>query len=134
VIPESSEDGAYDNPLQHNPVVDTTQFCEAGGELLTKLENALEPMKAMNDTFVVERSQGEMGEVLTIDLGPKEGCYRIEMSEAEHVFEYTSPISGKLLYILSASTGEWVGSEDGHIFEGLIVRDLIRQCQGLPKL
>ncbi len=56
MFPESSEDGGYENPLQHNDVVDTTQFCEAARELLTKLENDLEPMKAKNDTFVVEMS------------------------------------------------------------------------------
>jgi frataxin-like iron-binding protein CyaY len=132
--PEDSDGGSNENPLKHPPVVDTAEFCEAASALLTKLEKALDPMKAKNDFFVVERTREDIGEILTIDLGPKDGSYRIEMSEAEHMFEYTSPISGKILYILSSSTGEWVGVADGHQFVGLLVRDLIRQCRGLPNL
>lgn len=122
------------SPLMHVPIDDDVVFVQAASALLDKLEKALEPMKQKNDFFVVERFFGEMGEVMTIDLGPKEGKYRIEMSMEDHLFEYSSPISGKVLYVLSAQTGEWVGSQDGHLFEGLLVRDLIRQCQGLPNL
>lgn len=130
---EDSE-GTFDNPWKHEPVLDTFRFCHEANSLLTKLEGALTPMKPKNDTFIVTREEGEIGEILTIDLGPKEGSYRIEICELEHMFEYTSPISGKLLYVLSADTGEWVGAEDGHDFQGLLVRDLIRQCQGVPNL
>lgn len=129
---ENSEDRK--SPLSHEPVDDDVEFVQGASALLDKLQIALEPMKPLNDTFEVERFFGDMGEVLTINLGPKEGKYRIEMSLEDHMFEYTSPISGKVLYILSAETGEWVGIEDGHSFEGLLVRDLNRQCQGLPKL
>jgi frataxin-like iron-binding protein CyaY len=130
---EETEEG-YKNPLKHESVMDTATFCQEASNLLTKLEAALAPMKSKNDIFIVTREDGEIGEMLTIDLGPKEGTYRIEVSELEHMFEYSSPISGKLLYILSSETGTWVGVEDGHSFEGLLVRDLIRQCRGLPKL
>ena len=122
-------------PLKHAAIDDDVEFVQAANTLLDKLEKGLEPMKPpTNDIFEVKRFMGDMGEVLTIDLGPKEGKYRIEMSLEDHVFEYSSPISGKILYLLSAQTGEWVGMEDGHAFEGLLMRDLIRQCRGLPKL
>jgi hypothetical protein len=91
-------------------------------------------MKEQNDIFVVTRARGELGDTLRIDLSPKEGSYKIEVSEEDCLFQYTSPISGNVLYVNSATTGDWVGIEDGHIFEGLLVRDLIRQCRGLPKL
>ena len=122
------------NALQHQPVQDTQIFQEAVNALFDKLERALTPMKAKNDTFIITRSQGDMGEIFQLDLGPKEGSYQIYVSEEEHVFEYSSPISGKILYCLSASTGNWVGVDDGNAFEGILVRDLIRQCQGLPNL
>ncbi len=137
IQPESSEqdsDEPITSPLKHIAIDDDVEFVQAASALLDKLEGALEPMKGQNDFFEVERFFGDMGEVLTIDLGPKEGKYRIEMSMEDHLFEYSSPISGKVLYVFSAQTGEWVGSEDGHLFEGLLVRDLIRQCRGLPKL
>lgn len=127
-------DAGDENPLKHEPVTDTAEFCNQAKLLLDKLETALEPMKAKNDPFIVKRSQGDVGEILTLDLGPKIGTYRIEVSQFENVFEYTSPISGKNLYVLSKETGEWVGTEDGHFFEGILVRDLIRHCQGLPAL
>ena len=131
---DSSSSNPPENPLKHEAVVNTALFTKEAGDLLTKLERSLESMKAKNEIFIISRKDGDIGEILTIDLGPKDGTYRIEISEQEHMFEYTSPISGKLLYILSADTGEWVGAEDGHLFEGLLVRDLIRQCQGLPNL
>ncbi|CAJ1905236.1 unnamed protein product [Cylindrotheca closterium] len=131
---EKSEGQPAENPLKHVPMTDTLAFCHEASALLTKLQKALEPMKAQNDTFIVTRVDGDIGEIMTIDLGPKDGSYRIEISEMEHMFEYTSPISGKVLYVLSDETKEWVGIEDGHSFEGLLVRDLIRQCRGLPDL
>ena len=120
--------------LQHPSVQDVSHFRQAANDLLDKLERALEPMKAKNDYFVVERSDGEIGKVLKLDLGPKLGYYEIEFSEDECIFQYSSPISGQILYCLSSITGEWVGCDDGHLFEGIFVRDLIRQCQGLPDL
>jgi hypothetical protein len=131
---EDSDGPNTNGPLKHNPVDDDVEFVQAASALLDKLEKALDPMKRQNEVFEVERFFGDMGEVLTIDLGPKEGKYRVEMSLDDHLFEYTSPISGKVLYVFSADTLEWVGIEDGHSFEGLLVRDLIRQCQGLPDL
>jgi hypothetical protein len=122
------------NALQHPPVRDVLRFRKAASELLDKLERALMPMKAKNDPFLIVRSHGDMGEIFQLDLGPKEGFYQLEMSEEECIFEYSSPISGKILYCLSSRTGEWVGVDDGNAFEGILVRDLIRQCQGLPHL
>ena len=133
---EDSEESRNKNtsPLKHASIDDDVEFVQAAVVLLDRLEAGLEPMKAVNDFFEVERFFGDLGEVLTIDLGPKDGKYRVEMSLEDHVFEYSSPISGKILYILSAETGEWVGIDDGHSFEGLLVRDLIRQCRGMPHL
>ena len=122
------------NPLKHVAVDDPEQFRESVTLLLDKIEKAVAPMKEQNDVFVVTRAQEELGDTLRIDLAPKEGFYKIEASEEECLFQYTSPISGIVLYVKSATTGDWVGIEDGHVFEGLLVRDLIRQCRGLPKL
>jgi frataxin-like iron-binding protein CyaY len=119
----------------HSPVSDTYEFNQAATRLLDKIEQAVEPMKAYNEVFYTKRSDGEIGEMFTIDLGPKVGIYQMEVSLEECVFEYSSPISGKLLYCLSSATGEWVNTDDGHQFEGILVRDLLRSnCIGLPKL
>lgn len=43
-----------------------------------------------------------------------------------------SPLSGNYSYVYNASTCEWVGDEDGHSLLGMLTRDWIRQCQGVP--
>mmetsp|Transcript_27644 Transcript_27644/g.60868 ORF Transcript_27644/g.60868 Transcript_27644/m.60868 type:complete len:245 (-) Transcript_27644:13-747(-) len=132
---EESDDGTTTLQRMHAPVTNPLEFSQASLGLLEKIERAVEPMKAYNETFVTKRSRGEIGEMFTIDLGPKAGLYQIETSVDEQVFEYTSPISGKLLYCLSSTTGEWVNMDDGHRFEGIFVRDLLRSnCIGLPDL
>ena len=119
----------------HSPVTNSYEFGQAASLLLDKIEQAVEPMKLQNDVFITKREDGELGEIFSIDLGPKVGMYQIEISQDEHVFEYSSPISGKLLYCLSSATREWVNIDDGHQFEGILVRDLLRSnCIGLPQL
>ena len=133
----TSDENDSTNTLQriHAPVTNSIEFDQASSRLLDKIERAVEPMKANNTVFITKRSDGELGEIFTIDLGPKLGLYQIEMSQDEHVFEYSSPISGRLLYCLSSTTGEWINIDDGHQFEGILVRDLLRSnCIGLPNL
>ena len=129
------DDGMSTLERMHSPVSDTCEFNQAATRLLDKIEQAVEPMKAYNEVFYTKRLDGDIGEMFTIDLGPKVGIYQMEVSLEECVFEYSSPISGKLLYCLSSATGEWVNTDDGHQFEGILVRDLLRSnCIGLPKL
>ena len=131
--PSNSEETPA-NPLKHAAVVDSEIFRDAASDLLLKLELALQPMKEKNDIFVISRDFENLGPTLSIDLSPEDGTYIVEVNEEERLLQFSSPISGTHLYVLSKSTGEWVGAEDGHLFEGLLVRDLIRQCKGLPDL
>lgn len=48
------------------------------------------------------------------------------------VISLRSPLSGSFSYVYDASSGEWVGSEDGHSLIGMLTRDWIRQCRGVP--
>ena len=121
--------------IRHEAVLDSAIFLSAAKVLIDKVEKALQPMKHANDPFFLSRGFEEyMGEFLLLDLGPLLGQYTIQIDEENKIMLLQSPISGQIVYILSASTNEWVGEEDGHAFEGLLVRDLIRQCNGLPKL
>ena len=128
-------DGTTTLERLHAPVTDQAIFDQESCRLLDKIEKAMEPMKVCNEIFITKREDGERGEIYTIDLGAAIGIYQVEISQDEHVFEYSSPVSGKLLYCLSSATGEWVNIDDGHQFEGILVRDLLRSnCIGLPKL
>ena len=120
--------------IRHTAVTDPAAFATAAEALLTKLQVALEPMKAFNEYFLLTRGTEEMGDFLMLDLGPMLGQYTVQVDLEQHLILFQSPISGRVVYILSESTGEWCGEEDGHAFEGLLVRDLIRQCNGVPKL
>mmetsp|Transcript_46645 Transcript_46645/g.113662 ORF Transcript_46645/g.113662 Transcript_46645/m.113662 type:complete len:300 (+) Transcript_46645:84-983(+) len=125
---------AVPEPMKHPPIQDVQIFRHAASALLDKLETALHPMESKNEVFVISREDGDIGETFKLDLGPAVGHYLIEISEDECLMQYSSPISGQILYFLSGSTNEWLAVDDGHSFEGIFVRDLIRQCQGLPNL
>lgn len=102
----------------------------AAQDFLDKIEEALEPMKKHNDIFIVTRDSNR----LTLMLGIGEGEYSLEIYEDGSSILMQTPISGKFSYVLSSKTQEWVNEEDGHMLVGMFVRDLIRQCNGVPDL
>ena len=73
------------------------------------------------------------GETLTIQLKPGEGRYILQVDEQNCTLTMISPMSGNYTYVLCAYTGQFIGMDDGHSCEGMLVRDLIRHCNGLPK-
>lgn len=109
-----------------------SKFTKQAKIFLTKAQNALEPMKAYNEIFNITRTSNEQGEVLTIGLAPSEGQYVLQVDEDILTLSLLSPMSGNYTYVLCENTNEFVGMEDGHNLEGMIVRDLIRHCNGLP--
>jgi frataxin-like iron-binding protein CyaY len=120
----------------HVAVKDPEVFRQEADKLLKKLEAALRPMKKHNDVFhitLTPRNHYSSG-TLTLELKPEDGMYRLEVNDEACLVHMTSAISGHYNYVLSASTGEWVDEKDGHALEGMLVRDLIRQCNGLPDL
>ena len=130
---DDEEDGG-DQP-QLDAVVDLVQFQQGGDTLLEKIQVALEPMKRANDHFFVTRGhEEEVGDFLLIDVGPVHGQYTLQIDLEQRCLVFQTPISGQHTYRLSESKGEWMDEIDGHAFEGLLVRDLIRQVKGIPKL
>jgi hypothetical protein len=102
-----------------------------------------------------------VGEYLWIDLGPLHGQYTIQSDETMQIVMLLSPISGQRVYRYSKNSNisnggdqeqpqkheldesvvvadpdpnRWMCTDDGHVLEGLLVRDLIRQIQGVPNL
>lgn len=113
----------------HDPKV----FASAANSFLNKVQDAMEPMKAHNEVFDIVRSQNEDGENLTIRLKPSEGQYVFQVYNDMTRLTMVSPMSGSFTYVLCSQTGQFVGMDDGHICEGMLVRDLIRHCNGLPQ-
>jgi hypothetical protein len=135
---EDSSDRLNENIQRgHNAVTNPDHFLIAAEALFDKLEVALQPMRRKNEVFVITRTrhneQGSNGSSLAIDLKADFGSYKIlvDMEHSRLIFQ--SPISGRLVYFLSAKTDEWLADPDGHSFVGMLVRDLNKQCQGLPE-
>jgi Frataxin-like domain len=122
--------------------MDPVEFRKASVALLDKLYEALLPMKEVNDPFFLSRGYDSSdvggGEFILIELGPLHGQYMIKVVVEQCILIFQSPLSGQYDYYLankySEKPGEWISSQDRHNFEGLLVRDLIRQCKGLPNL
>lgn len=135
--PVGRSDGEDDNRLARQvAVTDTETFRREADKLLTKLEAALRPMQKHNEVFHLALTPRNhyMNGTLTLELKPEDGMYSFEVNDEACMVHFTSAISGNYNYVLSASTGEWVDEKDGHAMEGMLVRDLIRQCNGLPDL
>lgn len=132
--PESSPISGQ-NVMKPAGVRDTILFSETAETFLIKLENRLRPMQNCNDVFEITRIPRDYsGGQLTIRLQPKHGMYNFIVDEDNFAIIFSSPISGSYTYVLCSHTGKWLGEDDSHDLEGLLVRDLIRQCNGFPSL
>lgn len=115
-------------------VTDSEEFGTASNALINKLMNALSPLKEFNDPFVLTCGiEEDMGYFILLDLGPTLGQYNIQIDLDENVLLLRSPISGQIVYNLTRG-GDWCSIDDGHNFEGMFVRDLIKQIKGVPNL
>lgn len=83
-----------------------------------------------DDDYVRDESVVD-GPFFLIDLGPADGQYSLTVDLQQCVILLQSPISGQHAYHL---TNDWCCVQDGHHLEGILVRDLIRQIQGVPNL
>ena len=136
--PSKSQDSASDEERASinkpsSTVNDQDVFSKYATDFLNRAEIALEPMKPQNEVFNIVRSSNEEGENLTISLKPGEGRYVFQVSDESCTLTLTSPMSGSYTYVLCAFTGKFIGMEDGHACEGMLVRDLIRHCYGVPQ-
>ena len=112
--------------------MDRKWFVSVAKDSLVEVERAMEPMVPINDIFVLKRGSNELGELLQIILSPHIGTYVIQIDEVSQTMTLNSPKSGMYTYMYDVHTQEWIGTNDGHSFKGMITRDLIQQCQGIP--
>jgi len=118
--------------LRPIPVLNVATYTQGCQAFLNRLVGALQPMKLCNEGFdVIVQQNGRDWEVC-ITLPPGNGMYKLQTDSENLTLIMDSPISGNHTYVLCSETREWRGEEDGHSLEGLLVRDLIRQCNGYP--
>jgi hypothetical protein len=144
-----NDESALKSSIRHNilapePVLNDDDYKQACSVFLDRLLKALEPMKAHNheDDFhihVIDKSPHASTNAaisdhweLSITMRPGDGKYTISTDPDHLSILMSTPFSGSHNYVLCRDTREWRGDEDGHSLEGLLVRDLIRQCNGYP--
>lgn len=137
----SSSTSIYNSINEKNPrhifVTDLKQFTIKSEEFLNNIEESVQHMKQCNDIFIIKRlpaSDDTPNNKLQIDLAPIHGNYYFDVDIDNRCCYYQSPISGKYTYVLSDTTHDFISEDDEHSLKGIFVRDIIRQCNGYPKL
>jgi hypothetical protein len=126
------------------------QFQSIAYDLLDKVESSLRKLLDCNDGLEIKRHppssttvdtddsesfrqhQGQLSIIVPSIGGPYDGgTYLLTIHSDENTISLQC-LSGNFTYIYNTGTGEWVGQEDGHSLLGILTRDWIRQCHGVP--
>ena len=102
-------------------------FNAKAAEVLASIDKAMQPLVSLNEGFKVVKLNNE----LTVETVPK-GKYTFKIDHERSTLFVASPMSGNFNYRYDAATGRWLGNQDDHDMRGLVTRDIIRHCTGLP--
>jgi len=130
---EQLQESSTSRPDSEGIIKDQDIFLQASSSFLHYTMKALEPMKAHNEVFNIKLSSNQQGQRLTVSLKPSEGQYILQVDDELCTLTLISPMSGNYTYVLCAYTGNFIGMHDGHSCQGMLVRDMIRHCYGMPK-
>ncbi|OWY93824.1 hypothetical protein PHMEG_00036631 [Phytophthora megakarya] len=87
----------------------------------------MEPLhRPINDDFQLQRVDAEV----VIRTNTKE--FVIKVLPSKQQIEFSSPVSGLHTYQWNAMAKRWEDEADSHDIEGLLTRDLMRFCAGIP--
>lgn len=110
-------------------------FSASATALIDKLYTSIRPMERVNDPFFLTKGlEDDVGPFLLLDFGPLHGQYVVQVDLEQSLVTMTTPRSGQIAYMLSDTSKEWISVADGHILEGMLVRELLHHAQGLPNL
>jgi len=62
------------------------------------------------------------------------GEYSIKVNEKDQLVYLQSPLSGINKYYFDTANEKWISSRDKHIMDELVVRELVKHCQGMLNL
>ena len=97
--------------------------------MLSDISDAIEPILPLNPGYEINRIASDHLEVRCGDNG---GTYVFRVDHSLYAIGIISPVSGINKYMLHPDEGLWLGASDGHDMRGLIIRDFMRHCLGLP--
>lgn len=110
------------------PKLTNDKFTALTAQFLERVASAVAPLHPpMNEHFEIDRQSNDVCVIRTAD---KE--FEIKIVAAKQQLHLTSPISGLRKYAWNAKTQRWEDESDAHDIEGLLTRDLMRLCIGVP--
>jgi frataxin-like iron-binding protein CyaY len=126
-------------------------FNSKATEVLKQIYNALIPIINMNNGYKLYFISSDndnndnnkindninditdlQGKELILEAGNR-GSYIFRIDKQYQFLIVTSPTSGVYQYNYSIPDGYWLSIIDGHDMRGLVTRDLLRHCTGLPQ-
>lgn len=136
--------------LDISQYLSSQQFLSVANDLLDKVESSLAKLKDSNEGVEITRyppssgdrsdadgsqfreNQGRLSIKVPSIEGPYDGGTYLLTINADDKNIALQCLSGNFTYVYNTGTGEWVGQEDGHSMLGILTRDWIRQCHGVP--
>lgn len=96
--------------------------------MLKAIEKAVTPLQTQNPGFEVQH--GAEGELVIVT---QRGRHTVSVDGGRQLLVLQSYFSGFHKYAFAAEDGTWLSVKDGHDMRGLITRDLMRHCAGVPE-
>ncbi|KAG1694550.1 hypothetical protein DVH05_021056 [Phytophthora capsici] len=110
------------------PKMPKSKFTALSTDFLDRVQAAVEPLHPpVNEEFQLQRDGNSE---LAIRTNAKE--FVIKVLPSKQQIEFSSPISGLRTYQWNVMTKRWEDETDSHDIEGLLTRDLMRFCAGIP--
>ncbi|GBG25447.1 Hypothetical Protein FCC1311_016652 [Hondaea fermentalgiana] len=69
---------------------------------------------------------------IEVHLANTDNRFLVQIDFDKNELIFVSPESGGRTYFLDAESGRWRDRTDGHGFDGLLTRDVMRHCYGVP--
>ena len=104
-------------------------FLAEAEDMLSDISDAIEVILPQNPGYEINRIAPDNLEVRCGDNG---GTYVFRVDHEQQCLGVVSPVSGVNKYTLHPDEGLWLGVNDSHDMRGLIIRDFMRHCIGLP--
>ncbi|CAH0478998.1 unnamed protein product [Peronospora belbahrii] len=104
------------------------KFAALSVAFFDRVETAMEPLyPPTNNEFQLKRDGNKE---LVICTNAQE--FTIKVLSSKQQIELVSPVSGLRTYNWNVMTKRWENEADSHDIEGLLTRDLMRYCAGIP--